>query len=398
MSDILINSSTAGIQQDPAITGFAGSHFLAVWTDQRDLTVKGRILSADGEKIDNEFVVNEPTPAMGNISRHLPAITVAGGAPVVAWIEKPLNLPPPSPHVKLRRFSRDGQRIDPEIQVSSTNVDDHRPAIANMIDGGFVVAWVDVRPNERIRAQRFSPEGSKEGPEFRVNTAEGFHEGPLATRLPDGNYVIAWRTDPVPPGGGGINFQIFDLEGTPIGQEVAANLSGVEGGKAMTFIDDGRFVIAHVRTGVNSDIGVRRSIVEANVFTPGAFDSRGRPITIAISASNNREINSSFPALAALPNQRFLLAWVQKSSETFSTNPSVRARVFSASDATALGEELTVNTSDAGDRFSVSAAAGFGEGETAFIAWTESSRTAGGTSDFGVRGRVLHIVSPGTLT
>jgi hypothetical protein len=401
MSEILINTSTAGVQQDPAIASFAGSLYLTVWTDRRDLTIKGQILDADGDKFRDEFVVNTPTPAGGNISRHLPAITTTGGGLVAVWIEKPLNPGLPRPHVKLQRFNREGQKLGPEVQVSTSEVDaTQRPAVASMIDGGFLVVWVDPRREQRIRAQRFNIDGMKTGPEFSVNSSEGSHEQPIATRIEGqfggefGNYVVAWRSDPFVPGGGAITYQIFKADGQRIGSELVPNISGFAGEKAITFLDDGRFVIAHVRNGVVSDIGVRKSIVEANIFTPGEFDSQGRPERIAMTGTSERDINASWPAVAALPGGRFVLAWVQKKAETFSTSPTAKARVFSAGRLEPLGAEIQLNTATAGDRFSVRVATARGQdGESAFIVWGDSSQTGGDTSDFAVRGRGLRVLA-----
>lgn len=392
MSEILINTTTTRLQHQPAIAAFRNTHFFVVWADSSDTTIKRQILKTNGDKSGGEFVVNAQTSAGGNTSRQLPTIATSGSGPIVAWIEKALNVPPPQPHVKLQRFDRDGRKVGPEIQVSTAAVDpNHRPALTSMIDGGFVVAWIDARSDQRIRAQRFSFDGAKTGLEFHVNTTNGFHENPIATRLVDGNYVIAWRSDPSPPGGGALIFRIFNLEGSPVGGETTPNLSGFRGEKAMTLLDTGRFVIAHVRGQGTSDLGVAKSIVEWNAFEPnGAFANVG------LSATSGQGINSSWPALAPLPGGRFLVAWVQKSAETFSTSPSVRAKVFSDRQGS-VGQEVKVNTTDVGDRFSVCAATifGGGEGEAAFVAWADSSRTGSDTSDFAVRGRVLPILGSG---
>ena len=270
MSEILINTTTTGLQHQPAIAALGGTHFFVVWLDSSDLTIKGRLVQANGNMSGGEFVVNTPTPTGANTNRQRPTIASSGSGPIVAWIENAVNPPGPRPHVKLQRFNREGQPSGSEIQVSTTDVDPaHRPAITGMIDGGFLVSWMDARSNQRIRAQRFSFDGSKKGPEFRVNTTDGFHQAPIATRLVNGNYVIAWRSDPSPPGGGALIFRIFDLAGSPIVGETRPNLSGFTGQKAMTFLDDNdRFVIAHVRGLGNSDIGVAKSAVEANVFEP----------------------------------------------------------------------------------------------------------------------------------
>ena len=134
--------------------------------------------------------------------------------------------------------------------------------------------------------------------------------------------------------------------------------------------------------------------MHANVFEPNGASSN-----IPIFATSEQEINSSYPTLAPLPGERFLLAWVQKRADTFATTPSVRARVFDASRGESVGQVVEVNTTMTGDRFSVRAATLFapGEGEVTFVAWADDSQTGGDTSDFAVRGRVLPILASGGL-
>ena len=267
MSEILINTTTAGIQHQPSIAAIRNSHVLVAWVDRSDLTIKGRLLQADGDPSGPEFVINTPTVSGSNIDRQRSAIASSG--PVVAWIEQAVNPPGPRPHVKVRRFSAEGEPSGLEITVSATDVDPtSSPAVTGMIDGGFLVTWADARPDRRIRAQRFGFDGARRGDEFQVNAGEGFHLDPVATRLVNGNVVIAWRSDPAPPGGGALTFRIFDLEGNAVADETVPNLSGFTGQKAMTLLDDGNFVIAHVRSQGASDLGVAQGAVEANVFLP----------------------------------------------------------------------------------------------------------------------------------
>ncbi len=395
MSEILINTTTMGLQHQPAVDALGSTHFFVVWRDASDLTIKGRIIQANGNVSGGEFVVNTPTPTEASTNRQLPTIASSGSGPIVAWVESAANPPGPRPHVKLQRFNRDGQKSGAEIQVSTTDVDPKdRPAITGMIDGGFLLTWMDARPDQRIRAQRFNIDGSKKGDEFWVNTVDGFHIGPIATRLVDGNYVIAWRSDPALPGGGALTFRIFDLEGSQVVGETRPNLSGFTGEKAMTLLDNGRFVIAHVRDLGDTDIGVARSAVHANVLEPN-----GASANIPIFATSGQDINSSSPTLAPLSGGRFLVAWIEKRADTFATVPSVRARVFSGAQGEPVGEEVEVNTTTTGDRLSARAATIFatGDGEAAFVAWADGNGTGGDTSDSAVRGRVLPILASGGL-
>jgi hypothetical protein len=404
MSEILINTTTTGLQHQPAIAPFSDTHFFVVWTDGSDRTIKGRFIRADGTPSGDEFVVSATTPTGANTNRHLPTIARSGSGPIVAWIEDAVNPPGPTPHVKLQRFRTDGQPSGSGIQVSNSEVDPKgRPAIAGMIDGGFLVSWMDRLPDRRIRAQRFSFDGAKKGPEFQVNTTEGFHEAPIATRLVGGNYVIAWRSAVGPPGGGALIFRIFDLEGAPVVGETKPNLTGFTGQKAMTFLDDkDQFVIAYCRGLGDSDIGEPMSAVQADVF-----ETNGASANIPFFAtSGEEEIESSSPTLAAVPgaqeeppSRRFLLGWVQKRADTVATTPSVRARIFSAIQGDSVGQEVQVNTTTTGDRFDACVAAIFNPeaGGTAFVAWVEDSQVGGDTSDLEVRGRMLPILASGGL-
>src|SRR5215208_6449660 len=72
MDEILINMSTLGSQTQPAITGFRSTQFIAVWEDLNDGNIRGQMLSPDGTKTSNEFLVNVPDKP--NTKRQRPAI------------------------------------------------------------------------------------------------------------------------------------------------------------------------------------------------------------------------------------------------------------------------------------------------------------------------------------
>jgi hypothetical protein len=400
MVEVLVNTTTAQLQHQPSVAGFFTSgipRFFAVWADSRDATIKGRIFSTAGSPSGGEFVVNASTPAGGNTNRQLPTVAGTLSGPVVAWVERAFNPPGPRPHVKVQRFTTEGQKSGPEIQVSTSDVDpDHRPAISPMIDGGFIVVWVDARFDRRIRAQRFSIDGAKKGPEFSANATEGFHESPAVIMLDGvdpagnhGNYVVAWRSDPSAVGGGALTLRVFNADGTPVTVEKRPNISGFTGPKSMTLLDNGQFVIAYARKLGVSGIGVTQSAMKAHVFEPN-----GDLTNISIFANEGgQETNCSSPALAPVAGRRFLLVWVQKRADTVDTSPSVRARVFSAELGDSVGAEVQPSTTTAGDRFGacVARTAGVGEPESAFIAWADSSEAPPDTSGFAVRARAARI-------
>ncbi|MFE7657180.1 hypothetical protein ACFU6M_30550 [Streptomyces bottropensis] len=389
MGEITVSTTTSGAQFQPSVDSVFGAQYVAMWADESNAGIKGQNLSVTGTKLGSEFQVSSPAAAPGgNTNRQWPTVESAGFSSFAVWREEAFNLPP-GPQLKLRRFVG-GQPSGPEVQVNGSDIDPAtRPSVTNMIDGGCLVTWAGSRADQRIRAQRFTSEGIKAGPEFTVNTTEGFHVNPAVTVLADGNYAIAWTTDPSSIGGGRLTFRVFDFEGVPQGGEVQPNASGFKGDNAITLLDNGRFVVAHIDGIGPSDIGVPQTTVEASVYDP----SGGGVEVTSVTAGQPRDFNRSSPALTALPGGRFLLAWVEKSAATFDTVPAVMAKMCSVS-ALSLSDKVQVSTATAGDRFQLCAAAAFGDGaESVFLAWADD----GGTSDFAVRGRAFTVTSTGQL-
>ncbi|MFD0526385.1 hypothetical protein ACFQ1I_02550 [Kitasatospora arboriphila] len=306
-----------------------------------------------------------------------------GGTTFAAWIEQPFNLPPPTPHVVLRRFSGT-QPGGPPVQVSTDSIDPScPPTVTRMIDGGCLVTWTGGSPQQRVRAQRFGPDGQKQGAEIAVNTSEAFHTDATATLLSDGDVVVAW-TDGAAVGGGGLTYRVFDAEGTPLTGEIRPGITGFGrlGRSVLTALDDGRFVAAHVKATVPSDLGVLQTTAVAGIIDPGGDGE----VFASASAGSPKHFHRTSPALTALPGGRFVLAWVEKSADTNDTVPTVTAQLCSDS-ALEIGPQVRASTGAAVNRFDLSAAAVFGNGspQRVFLSWTNT----GADGDASVRGCVL---------
>src|ERR1700709_1224195 len=99
MDESLINTTTAGDQEQPGVAGLRGIQFAVVWSDRATGNIKGQMLGVNAAKSDKEFNVNFPGTA--GTKRQLPAIIERSEGLVVAWIEQ---LPGTPPQVKLRTF------------------------------------------------------------------------------------------------------------------------------------------------------------------------------------------------------------------------------------------------------------------------------------------------------
>ncbi|MEA2942198.1 MAG: hypothetical protein QOD09_2727 [Bradyrhizobium sp.] len=379
MNEVSINTTTAGNQDQPCVTGFRGTQFAVVWADHGTGNIKGRMLGVNAAPSGDEFTVNFPQ-AVGT-KRQLPAIIETSVGLVAAWIEQ---LPGAAAQLKIRTFDAD-TLSGPESQVSTAEVEALiRPALARLPDGGFVVVWADKREGERIRAQRYGIDGTKNGPEFRANTVPGLHRVPMVATLTNGKFVIAWRARL--PGPLLVHLQMFDANGA-VGSEQTTALDITEA--AIGALDSGRFVIAHVRSALDGEAGFDTTVAQVSVFEAnGAFSN------IRFAATSSNRIRSSWPTLAPLPGGRFLLGWTELNVDNAAAGTNVAARIFSAQGG--IGQAIQVNTLTGGQRFSLSAAATSGPaGDTALLAWADDSGAGADKSGRAIEGRALTIPAGG---
>jgi hypothetical protein len=110
-----------------------------------------------------------------------------------------------------RRFEADGSPRGNDFQVNSyTPGAQFRPTIGAAADGDFVVAWTGqgVPPGQDgslagVFAQRFNRRGQRRGGEFLVNTYTANSQGaPCLASTDEGDFVVTW-TDSGPPFGHG---------------------------------------------------------------------------------------------------------------------------------------------------------------------------------------------------
>jgi Ca2+-binding RTX toxin-like protein len=131
-----------------------------------------------------------------------------------------------------------------EFRVNVTTAGDQKqPTIAPLVDGGFVVAWLD-NGQSGLFARRYLANGNATGGEFRIKTlGTGFSLD--AAGLTTGGFVVAWHaaTDGE---GVGIFARRFDATGTAVGNPflVNTNTAGAQWYAAVAAQGGGAFVVA----------------------------------------------------------------------------------------------------------------------------------------------------------
>jgi hypothetical protein len=382
MSDVLINPTTSPLP--PVIARNGGSDFVVVWTDVGDADIRGRVLLATGATSGDEFAVNTTTEGRHSLPAAAAGVVDFGPGFVVVWIAE-------TPHnVLLQRFAANGTKVGGEVRVSTTDVNrDQRPAVARLVDSNVVVSWVSAHVDEGIHARIFRPDGTALGPEFRVNTSDGVHLGPLSIApLQNNSFVIAWR--------GGRSFastrahlQIFDPTGAKVGPEKEPNFVGFTGDMALTFVDTqqlsaepGHFLMART----SSTGGDEERLVIASAFGPDG-DLQGE---FNVTHLSEQSIASDV-AIAALPGQRFAVAWTdRKVPHVGDTSGNNIKAMLCSEQSSILPSPIQVSTTTDGDQTSPSVTASVGElGERIAFAWVDDSVSGSGSSSRAVKARVL---------
>lgn len=280
-ASFLVNTVTEAGQYDPQITALADGTLVVIWADFSRLGadtsgsgVKGRLLSADGEPLGDEFLVNTTTPDL----QYRPEVTaLAGGGFVVTWTNGQISS---TREVRAQVFEADGSRVGGEINVNTATAGYQQIAdTAALPDGGFVVVWQDRSKGvggaagdsseDAIKAQVFTSQGLPVGGEILVNTAtQSYQQSPRVAVLADGGFVVTWwdLSDGVGGAGGdtelgAVKAQVFSGSGARLGDEIRVNVTtaGGQGASEVIATADGGFTITWADSSAGSYQSMMRS-------------------------------------------------------------------------------------------------------------------------------------------
>jgi len=160
-----------------------------------------------------------------------------------------------------------------------------------------------------IRAQAFNSDGSKLGAEFVLNpTTAGDQSQSVVTALTSGQFVAAW-TDTSQSGGdtsgNAIRAQIFNLNGSKSGAEILLNTTTLRDqfNPAIAALANGDFVVAWTD---NSQTGGDTSgtAIRAQLFNPDGSMAGGEFVVNTLTIGDQNQ-----PAVTGLPDGRFVVGW-----------------------------------------------------------------------------------------
>jgi hypothetical protein len=208
-------------QGSPSIAIGGYGRFVVTWMDFRDdnYDIYAQIYDSHGNPQGSNFEVNDD---VGTFIQLYPAVAMDDNANfVITWID-----------YRNGNYDIYAQRYNPQGSPSGSNFkvnDDvgsssqYNPAVAKDGSGNFVVAWEDYRSGQDIYAQRYTANGSPAGSNFKVNDDAGSSGQyyPAVTKDNSGNFVITWHDNR--NGNYDIYAQRYNVSGNPLGANFKVN-------------------------------------------------------------------------------------------------------------------------------------------------------------------------------
>jgi len=336
--EFLVNSTTAGHQADPSITGLADGGFVVSWwsygQDGSGAGIYAQRYAADGTAAGAEFQVNSTT-ALDQLS---PSITaLADGGFVVSWTS--YGQDGSDWGVYAQRYAADGTAAGAEFQVNSaTASEQYFPSITALADGGFVVSWLSYHQDGSyggVYAQRYAADGTAAGAEFRVNsTTADEQQMPSITALADGGFVVSWMSLDQDGSGWGIYAQRYAADGLASGAEFQVNstTASEQYSPSITALADGGFVVSWMAYGQDgSDWGIYAQRFAADGTAAGS----------EFQVNSNTASDQLYPSITALADGGFVVSWESYGQD--GGDYGIYAQRYAA-DGTAAGAEFRVNS------------------------------------------------------
>ena len=357
-SELLVNTATVGGQSQSTVTSLANGGFVVTWSDgsvgvggatgdTSGSAIKMQVFSAAGVKVGSEVLVN--TATAGTQDQHEVTLLSNGGF-VITWRDYSYGVggaagDTTGAAVKAQVFAADGSRVGSEILVNTTTASDQFNAtVASLDNGGFVVTWSD-SGSASVKAQVFAADGGRIGTEISVNTSGGAWQEKISA-FKAGGFVIAWES------GDEIKAQVFAADGSKLGSEIAVNTAtaGIQQDVKVQTLSNGYFVVAwrDSSLGVGGASGdTSGTAVKAQIFTPDGI-KYGSEILV-----NTATDGYQYAAqITALNNGAFVITWADASEGVGgaagdTSGRAIKAQAFEA-DGSRIGTEFLVNTATAG--------------------------------------------------
>lgn len=313
-NEIMVNSYTTGIQTQPAAAGLAGGEYVVVWQSRyQDGSGEGiyaRLFNGTSNVLTDELPVNTTT----DNNQAYPAVAdLADGGFVIAW--QSYQQDGSGEGIYARIFDASGNPLTDELPVNiQTDLNQSHPSVAGLAGGGFVVSWdsyIDAEHQNDILCRVFDAGGNPLTDELPVNTyAESSQSNPSSAALANGHFVITWQSYLQDGFGDGVFARTFDAAGNPLTGELPVNsiTAGSQYYPAAAGLENGRFSIAWYSYMSGAYLN--------GIFTR-IFSSNGNPETDEFQVNAGSLGSLPEPGIAGLDMGEFVIVWEKYQSGTY---------------------------------------------------------------------------------
>jgi len=189
-------TSDDSIQWSPRVGTGPTGEFVVCWDDRRrgQWDVYAQIYNRQAEPVGENFRVNAD---LGNAQQLLGDVAVNRfGEFIVVWADNREG----NDDIYAQRFNLQGSRLGPEFKVNddSNGAAQNAPTVAASPDGGYWISWADARSKDYdIYCQRIARDGTRIGTNFRVNDdfASAHQRVSTIGRELGGSLCIAWEDE-----------------------------------------------------------------------------------------------------------------------------------------------------------------------------------------------------------
>ncbi len=293
--EFLVNTTTAGNQNAPAVAMDNAGNFTVVWASDQggsDTDIYQRSFDKNGVAQGSEVLVNDTTA--GNQVSPAVVRNRTTGDFIITWASQGQD--GGGWGIYAKRYNAAGQVLittvnaalsgggsakngsamqmmstldtvtgSGEFLVNTTTAGDQTaPAIGiDRTSGEFVISWTGpgqgVANGLDVYAQRFDASGDAVGGEFRVNSTTSGDQTRSSVAIDSGgNILITWSSYGQDGSGWGVVGQLFSPDGTPREGELALNTTtaGDQRQASVTIADLGRAIVAWSGNGPSDASGV----------------------------------------------------------------------------------------------------------------------------------------------
>ncbi|HWM89763.1 MAG TPA: hypothetical protein VN493_03265 [Thermoanaerobaculia bacterium] len=391
--ELTVAQASAVFHRSPAVAAGETGSFVVVWErnsgGSEGWDILARLYDPNGSPLGPAFVVNATTAGC----QQRPAVAAdRTGSFVVVWQSEGQD--GSGWGIFGRRFTSGGVALGGEIPVTTATAGDQRsPAVARHPDGAFLVAWQsEAAPPDGsswgVFARGFDAAGMAVSPAFPVNAATaGAQFAPRTAFLPGApaHYVVVWQSQGQDGSGSGIYRRTFALDGTAQSSEVRVNAAaaGSQIRPAVAADASGNFIVfwESLKTGL-----------AASGLSGQRFNASSQPLGSGIAVNPLLPIAERRPSVTSDAAGNFIVAWERENGD--GDGSAVYARLFDHLQLPRSPEFLVSSTASGDQDGATGAAAGPG---AVFLAW--GSAPSGGDSAvlaqrYAISGLDFHTLPP----